>query len=79
MLARYSHKYDVDKNYQQAQERIKKAMLNGENYVLLPGKNNPDEFKWVALPETIELLRQDGFDIDKVWNPWEYWSIEWYK
>ena len=18
-----------------------------------------------------------GFDIDKVWNPWKYWSIEW--
>lgn len=64
-------------NYTQAQQEIKEAMLKGEKYVYLPGKNNKDEFSWVALPETIERLREDGFDIDKVWNPWEYWSIEW--
>ena len=50
----------------------------GEPYVLLPGKNGMTaDFNWVALPETIERLRKDGFDIDKVWDPFEYWSVEW--
>ena len=35
------------------------------------------EFTWSATEETIARLREDGFDIDKVWDPWEYWSIEW--
>lgn len=74
MLASYS-----DNNYAKAQEKIKEAMLKGKKYVYLPGKNNKDEFSWVALPETISKLREDGFDIDKVWNPWEYWSVEWYE
>ena len=78
MLANYSQD-NLDNNYAKAQEKIKEAMLKGEHYVLLPGKNNADEFGWVAVPETIERLREDGFDIDKVWDPWEYWSIEWYK
>ena len=78
MLASYSQD-NVDNNYKEAQKRIKEAMLKGEKYVYLPGKNNKDEFSWVALPETISRLREDGFDVDKVWNPWEYWSIEWYE
>ena len=64
MLASYSQD-NVDNNYTKAQEKIKEAMLRGEQYVYLPGKNNKDEFSWVALPETISRLREDGFDIDK--------------
>ena len=78
MLANYSQD-NLDNNYAEAQKRIKEAMLKGEKYVLLPGKNNKDEFSWVALPKTISRLREDGFDVDKVWDPWEYWSIEWYE
>ena len=77
MMKKYSPNY-FENNYTEAQKRIKEAMLKGEKYVYLPGKNNADEFGWVAVPETISRLREDGFDIDKVWNPWEYWSIEWY-
>ena len=72
----YTH--NSDNNYKEAQRRIKEAMEKGEPYVYLPGKCNLDEFSWVATPETIYRLREDGFDIDKVWNPFEYWSIEWY-
>ena len=64
-------------NYKEAQLRIQAAMRKGEDYVYLPGKNMASDFNWVALPETIERLRKDGFDIDKVWNPYEYWSVEW--
>ena len=78
MLEKYSPNY-FENNYAEAQKRIKEAMLKGEKYVYLPGKNNENEFIWVAVPETISRLREDGFDIDKVWNPWEYWSIEWYE
>lgn len=78
MIEKYSPNYS-ENNYAKAQQEIKEAMLKGEKYVYLPGKNNKDEFSWVALPETIERLREDGFDIDKVWDPWEYWSIEWYE
>lgn len=53
-------------------------MNNGENYVYLPGKINSEGFNWSATPETITRLEKDGFDIDKVWNPFEYWSVEWY-
>lgn len=35
------------------------------------------EFNWSATDGTIARLREDGFDIDKVWDPWDYWSIEW--
>ena len=65
-------------NYEEAQKRIKEAMESGEKYVYLPGKNGGRcEFAWSATEETIARLRKDGFDIDKVWQPWEYWSIEW--
>lgn len=65
-------------NYKEAQLKIQSAMRRGEPYVLLPGKNGmTHDFSWTALPETIERLRKDGFDIDKVWNPFEYWSVEW--
>ena len=77
MLKKYSPNY-FENNYEEAQKRIKEAMLKGEKYVYLPGKNSADEFNWVAVPETISRLREDGFDIDKVWDPCEYWSIEWY-
>ena len=57
---------------------IRKAMEKGEPYVYLPGKNgSSDEFTWSATYDTIARLREDGFDIDKVWDPWEYWSVEW--
>ena len=65
-------------NYKEAQLRIRSAMRHGEPYVLLPGKNGMTaDFNWTATPETIQRLRNDGFDIDKVWNPYEYWSVEW--
>ena len=65
-------------NYEEAQRRIKEAMESGEKYVYLPGKNGSRfEFTWSATYETIARLREDGFDIDVVWDPWDYWSIEW--
>ena len=67
-----------EQNYEEAQKRIKEAMVLGEKYVYLPGKNGSSgEFNWSATDETIARLREDGFDIDVVWDPWEYWSIEW--
>lgn len=77
MIKKYSPTY-FENNYVEAQKRIKEAMLRGEQFVYLPGKNNENEFNWVAVPETISRLREDGFDIDKVWDPYEYWSVEWY-
>lgn len=76
MMQNYYPSYGK-KNYEEAQRQIKEAMEKGEKYVYLPGKANPNEFNWVATYETIRRLREDGFDIDKVWNPYEYWSIEW--
>ena len=66
-----------ERNYTVAQEKIREAMKSGEKYVYLPGKHSRDEFSWCATPETIDRLREDGFDIDVVWNPREYWSVEW--
>ena len=67
-----------EQNYEEAQRRIKEAMQKGKAYVYLPGKNgNSDEFTWSATKETIKRLQEDGFDIDKVWVCWDYWSIEW--
>lgn len=77
MLKRYSP-LNVENNYKEAQRRIAEAMSKGENYVYLPGKNNKEEFNWVATSETILRLWEDGFDIDKIWEPYEYWSVEWY-
>ena len=77
MVNAYYTNGDGERNYEEAQKRIKEAMESGEKYVLLPGKNSADEFNWVATSETIARLREDGFDIDKVWVPWEYWSVEW--
>ena len=68
---------DYDKNYKEAQKRIKEAMESGKKYVYLPGKHSSGEFTWSATDETIARLREDGFDIDVVWDPWDYWSIEW--
>ena len=69
---------DYDKNYKEAQKRIKEAMESGKKCVYLPGKNGSRfEFTWSATYETIARLREDGFDIDVVWDPWEFWSIEW--
>ena len=78
MLAKYSP-HEGENNYREAQKRIKEAMEKGENYVYLPGKNNCGDFSWCATHETIERLREDGFTIDDTWNPWEYWSVEWYE
>lgn len=77
MVHAYYTNGDGERNYEEAQQKIKEAMQKGEKYVLLPGKNSRDEFSWVASPNTIAKLREDGFDIDKVWDPWEYWSVEW--
>ena len=78
MLDAYYIKGYIEQNYEEAQKRIKEAMKSGKKYVYLPGKNgSSDEFAWSATDETIERLREDGFDIDGTWDPWEYWSIEW--
>ena len=77
MVNAYYTGYD-NQNYEEAQKRIKEAMESGEKYVYLPGKNGSGcEFTWSATDGTIAKLREDGFDIDVVWDPWEYWSIEW--
>ena len=69
---------DYDKNYKEAQKRIKEAMESGKKCVYLPGKNGGRcEFTWSATEETIERLRKDGFDIDVTWNPCIWWSVEW--
>ena len=73
MLKKYSIS-NRENNYKEAQRRIAEAMKNGEKYVLLSGKNFGGEFT----QETINRLKEDGFDIDRVWNPFEYWSVEWY-
>ena len=65
-------------NYEEAQRRIKEAMQRGEMYVYLPRETFSNQFSWWATSETISRLREDGFDIDEVWQPYEYWSIEWY-
>lgn len=78
MVNAYYINGDGERNYEEAQKRIKKAMKSGEKYVYLPGKNGSrDMFDWSATDETIARLREDGFDIDKAWDPWDYWSIEW--
>lgn len=78
MINAYYTNGDGKRNYEEAQRLIKEAMENGEPYVYLPGKNGSSgEFTWSATDDTIARLREDGFDIDKVWDPWEYWSIEW--
>lgn len=78
MIEKYSPNFGKN-NYQEAQKRIKEAMEKGEKYVYLPGKNGSEsEFSWCATWETIYELRKDGFKIDEVWDPWEYWSVEWY-
>lgn len=66
-------------NYEEAQRRIKEAMLRGENYVYLPRPEFESQFDWVVCPETIERLKEDGFAIDKEWQPYEYFSVEWYE
>lgn len=78
MMNAYYTNGDDEKNYEEAQRRIKEAMASGEKYVYLPGKNGSSgEFIWSATPLTISRLIADGFDIDKEWDPWEYWSVEW--
>ena len=71
------YREDIEANFEKAQEMIKEAMIKGDKYVFLPGKSSRDEFGWCATPETIARLREDGFDIDVFWNPWDYWSVEW--
>ena len=73
----YSPHYK-DNNYEEAQRRIKEAMQAGEHYVYLPKEEFSHEFSWWATSETIRRLVEDGFDLNKVWEPAEYWSIEWY-
>lgn len=77
MIEKYSL-VGADNNYEEAQRRIKEAMLKGESYVLLPKEEFSHEFSWWATSDTIERLVKDGFDLNEVWQPAEYWSIEWY-
>ena len=77
MINAYYTNGNGERNYEEAQKIIKEAMESGKKYVYLPGKHSSGEFTWSATDETIARLREDGFDIDKVWNPWKYWSIEW--
>jgi len=66
-------------NYEEAQRRIKEAMEKGEYYVYLPKREFASEFSWTVTSETIGKLVNDGFDINKVWDPYEYYSVEWYE
>ena len=78
MINAYYTNGDSRRNYEEAQRRIKEAMQKGESHVYLPGKNDSGgKFTWSATDETIARLREDGFDIDVVWDPCEFWSIEW--
>lgn len=76
MMARY-YRSTGKKNYEEAQLRIINAMREGEKYCYLPRQEYEEQFDWTATGETIERLRKDGFNIDVVWQPCEYWSIEW--
>lgn len=78
MLKKYSTTGNQENNYEEAQRRIKEAMQNGEKYVLLPKETFKSEFTWWATDETISRLVADGFDLNTMWQPWEYNSIEWY-
>lgn len=66
-------------NYEEAQRRIRDAMLKGENYVKLPKPEFESQFGWAVCPETLERLKEDGFAVDKEWQPYGYHSIEWYE
>ena len=48
MLEKYSLKSpdNLDKNYQEAQKRIKDAMIKGEEWVYLPKESFASEFTW---------------------------------
>lgn len=76
MIAHY-FRGGIENNYAEAQDRIKKAMLEGNIYVYLPKEEYAGEFNWVALTSTICRLKEDGFNINKIWDPEEYWSVEW--
>ncbi len=76
MMEKY-YPVDEESNYKKAQDIIKACMCRGEKFVYLPGKINKQAFSWVATKKTIQRLREDGFDVDKVWKPNEFWSIEW--
>lgn len=76
MLEKY-YGLDNETNYKEAQDRIKEAMQQGENYVYLPKESCKSEFTWWVLDKTIDRLREDGFDINQIWDPDEYWSVEW--
>ena len=76
MMERYYPNFDKN-NYKTACDMSREAMQDGEKGVYLPGKSSISDFNWVATHDTIERLREDGFNIDVVWNPCEYWSIEW--
>ena len=78
MINAYYTNGNGERNYEEAQKIIKEAMESGKKYVYLPGKNGGScEFTWSATEETIARLRKDGFDIDKVWDPCIWWSVEW--
>lgn len=76
MLERFSPMSEKN-NYLEAQKRIAKAMAEGKSYVYLP--INLPCFSWHATVETItKLVVEDGFKLNEVWQPAEYYSIEWY-
>ena len=76
MLARF-YRNGGKKNYEEAQLRIMQAMRDGEKYCLLPREEYGEQFKWYATSDTISRLVRDGFKVNEVWQPAEYWSIEW--
>lgn len=76
MIEKY-YKPSVEQNYVEAQERIKKAMQDHENYVYLPKETYKSQFKWFLMPDTLTRLLDDGFHVNELWDPEEYWSIEW--
>ena len=77
MLERYSPTKSKQNNYEEAQRRIKEAMENGEKYCYLPREEYAAEFTWTVTSDTIGRLINDGFHIDEIWQPAEYYSVEW--
>ena len=77
MLERYSPTKSKQNNYEEAQRRIKEAMENGEKYCYLPREEYEAEFTWTVTSDTISRLINDGFHIDEILQPAEYYSVEW--
>ena len=76
-------KASIQKNIDEAIEDIKDAMRQGKNYceLYLDWTDLPDD--WVVFPETLEFLKENGFEIEEItenpnWGPTvSYAKITW--